>query len=150
MNLSDISSRLKELAIQPGSVFKMTLYPKDGIVPKHKGEESRTKYFVIIGLDDNSVIAGILLINSEINVNKMRAIAPYQHCIYPKDYDFLGEKYRFIDCYRVIELQFNQIVKLGKYIGTISEVDLSKVIDLTNASPVNKPHILKKIGIFKK
>lgn len=43
MNLGDLSSQLKGLSIQPGSVFKMTLFPKDGVTPKNEGDVSRTK-----------------------------------------------------------------------------------------------------------
>lgn len=148
MNLGDFSSQLKGMSIQPGSVFKMTLFPKDGVTPKNEGDISRTKYFVVIGKDENSILVGSLLINSEVNIHMIHAIAPYQHCIYPKDYSFLGNKYRYIDCYRIKELQFDQIIESGEYIGTISKVDMDKVIDLANSSPVNKPLTLKKFGIY--
>lgn len=149
MNLGDFSSQLKGISIQPGSVFKMTLFPKDGVTPKNEGDVSRTKYFVVIGKDKDSILVGSLLINTDVNINMVRAIAPYQHCIYPKDYAFLGDKYRYIDCYRIKELQFSQIIESGEYIGTISEFDLSKAIDLTNASPVNRPQTLIKFGVYK-
>lgn len=148
MNLGDFSSQLKGMSIQPGSVFKMTLFPKDGVTPKNEGDISRTKYFVVIGKDENSILVGSLLINSEVNIHMIHAIAPYQHCIYPKDYSFLGNKYRYIDYYRIKELQFDQIIESGEYIGTISKVDMDKVIDLANSSPVNKPLTLKKFGIY--
>ena len=149
MNLGDLSSQLKGLSIQLGSVFKMTLFPKDGVTPKNEGDVSRTKYFVVIGKDEDSILVGSLLINSDVNINMVHAIAPYQHCIYPRDYSFLGDKYRYIDCYRIKELQFDQIIESGEYIGTISEVDMYKAIDLANASPVNKPLTLMKYGIYK-
>ena len=149
MKLGDFSSKFKGMSIQPGSVFRMTLFPKDGVTPKNEGDKSRTKYFVVIGIDDESLLVGSLLINSDVNINLVHAIAPYQHCIYPKDYAFLGDKYRFIDCYRIKELSFAQIIEDGDYIGTVSAVDLDKAIDLANASPVNKPLTLKKFGIFK-
>lgn len=148
MNLGDFSSQLKGISIQPGSVFKMTLFPKDGVTPKKEGDVSRTKYFVVIGKDEDSILVGSLLINSDVNINMIHAIAPYQHCIYPKDYTFLGNKYRYIDCYRIKELQFDQIIESGEYIGTISKVDMDKAIDLANASPVNKPLTLKKFGVY--
>lgn len=148
MNLGDFSSQLKGISIQPGSVFKMTLFPKDGVTPKNEGDVSRTKYFVVIGKDEDSILVGSLLINSDVNIKMIHAIAPYQHCIYPKDYSFLGNKYRYIDCYRIKELQFDQIIESGKYIGTISKVDMEKAIDLANASPVNKPLTLKKFGVY--
>ncbi len=149
MKLGDFSAKFKGMSIQPGSVFRMTLFPKDGVTPKNEGDKSRTKYFVVIGKDDESLLVGSLLINSDVNINLVHAIAPYQYCIYPKDYAFLGDKYRFIDCYRIKELSFDQIIESGDYIGTISAVDLDKAIDLANSSPVNKPLILKKYGIYK-
>lgn len=149
MKLGDFSSKFKGMAIQPGSVFRMTLFPKDGVTPKNEGDKSRTKYFVVIGKDEESLLVGSLLINSDVNINLVHAIAPYQHCIYPKDYAFLGDKYRFIDCYRIKELSFDQLIEDGDYIGTISAVDLDKAIVLANASPVNKPLTLKKFGVFK-
>lgn len=148
MNLGDLSSQLKGISIQPGSVFKMTLFPKDGITIKNEGDVSRTKYFVVIGKDEDSILVGSLLINSDVNINMIHAIAPYQHCIYPKDYSFLGNKYRYIDCYRIKELQFDQIIESGEYIGAISKVDMDRAIDLANASPVNKPLTLKKFGVY--
>lgn len=148
MNLGDFSSQLKGISIQPGSVFKMTLFPKDGVTPQKEGDVSRTKYFVVIGKDEDSILVGSLLINSDVNINMIHAIAPYQHCIYPKDYSFLGNKYRYIDCYRIKELQFDQIIESGEYIGTISKADIDKAIDLANASPVNKPLTLKKFGVY--
>lgn len=149
MKLGDFSARFKGMSIQPGSVFRMTLFPKDGVTQKNEGDKSRTKYFVVIGKDDESLLVGSLLINSDVNINLVRVIAPYQHCIYPEDYAFLGDKYRFIDCYRIKELSFERIVEDGDYIGTISSIDLNKAIELANASPVNKPLTLKKFGILK-
>ena len=149
MKLGDFSTKFKGMSIQPGSVFRMTLFPKDGVIPKKEGETSRTKYFVVIGKDDESLLVGSLLINSDVNINLVSVIAPYQHCIYPKDYAFLGNQYRFIDCYRIKELNFNQIIDDGEYIGTISSVDLDQAINLANASPVNKPLTLRKYGIYR-
>lgn len=149
MNLGDLSSQLKGISIQSGSVFKMTLFPKDGVTPKNRGDVSRTKYFVVIGKDEDSILVGSLLINSDVNINMVHAIAPYQYCIYPKDYSFLGNKHRYIDCYRIKELQFDQIIESGEYIGTISAFDMDSVINLANASPVNKSLTLKKFGICK-
>ena len=40
MNLGDFSSQLKGLSITPGSVFRMILFPKDGITPKNEGDWS--------------------------------------------------------------------------------------------------------------
>lgn len=148
MKLGESSSVFKGLSINQGSVFKMTLYPKDGVTPQKEGDISRTKYFVVIGKDSDSILVGALLINTEVNVNLITVIAPYQYCIYPSDYDFLGSKCRYVDCYRIKELSYERIVSEGEYIGIISDADMAHVIDLVRRSPVNKPLILRKYGIF--
>lgn len=148
MKLGEFSVQLKEMSVRPGSVFKMTLFPKDSICPKNEGDKSRTKYFVVLGKDEDSILVGSLLINTDVNVNLIKVIAPYQHCIYPKDYQFLGDKYRYIDCYKIKEFQFNDIVADGEFIGTINQQDMDKAIQLANDSPVNKPHILKKYNVM--
>lgn len=148
MNLGELSDKLKGVSVQKGSVFKMTFFPKDGVAPKNASDTSRTKYFVIIGKDKDSILVGSLLINTDVNINLSTIIAPYQHCIYPKDYSFLGNQHRYIDCYRIKEIEFGRIVDDAEYIGTISQADVLRAIQLANASPVNKPLTLKKFGIY--
>lgn len=149
MKLGDFSATLKEISIRPGSVFRMTLYPEDGVTPKNEGDVSRTKYFVVIGIDKDSILVGSLLINSEINSNLNSIIAPYQHRISNTSYGFIGNKDRYIDCYRIKELSYGKITDSGEYIGLISEGDLEKAIELAIASPVNKPRTLLKFGVLK-
>ncbi|MBQ8422429.1 MAG: hypothetical protein IJX11_09240 [Bacteroidales bacterium] len=95
MGLEEFSV-LKSLAIEVGSVFKMTMYPEDKVIPKKEGDVSRDKYFVIIGKTVDSVVVGSLLINTNINSRLFNLISPYQHCISPESYDFLNGKERYI------------------------------------------------------
>ncbi len=147
MKVGNLNS-LKSLSIKAGCVFKMTLYPDDGVVPKKESDNSRTKYFVVLGKDENSILVGSVLINSAINATLINIIAEYQHCIYPSDYEFLMGKYRYVDCYKIKELNFDKIIDEVEFIGSINETDFSKIIKLVNKSPVNKPLTLKKFGIF--
>lgn len=55
MKLRELSVDLKRLSLERGSVFKMTMFREDGIVPKGENSVSRDKYFVVIGVSDNSV-----------------------------------------------------------------------------------------------
>lgn len=146
MELGDISA-LKAHSINVGSVFKMTLYPEDGVKPKNEGETSREKRFVVIGKTDDSVVVGSLLINSEINDKLFMLIGPYQHCIYPDQYEFLNGKERFIDCYKIKEINFDRILQDGEYIGQIDPIDIQEAIRLTKDSPANNNRILKKINL---
>ena len=147
MELSDISA-LKAYSINVGSVFKMKLYPEDGVKPKNEGETSRDKRLIVIGKTDDSVVVGYLLINSEINDKLLMLIGPYQHCIHPDQYDFLNGKDRYIDCYRIKELTFERLLKDGTYIGQVETDDIAEAMRLAKASPVNNNYTLKKFSLL--
>lgn len=147
MALGDLSA-LKALSVDVGSVFKMTLSPKDGIKPKKDGDISRDKYFVIIGKAQDSVIIGSLLINSEINDRLFTLIGPYQHCIYPDQYEFLNGKERYIDCYKIKEFEYIRILQDAEYIGHIDSNDIYEAINLSKSSPANNNQTLKKFDLL--
>lgn len=147
MALGDLST-LKTLSVNIGSVFKMTLTPKDGIKPKNEGDVSRDKYFVIIGKTQDSVIIGSLLINSEINNKLFTLIGPYQHCIYPDQYEFLNGKERYIDCYKIKEFEYSRILQDAEYIGCIDSSDIDEAIILSKSSPANNNQTLQKFNLL--
>ena len=144
MSTLDSIVKFKALSIKPGSVFKMTFYPEDGIVPKNVGDKSRDKYFAIIGIDQDSVLVGSVLINTEINPKMFMKIATLQHRILPDDYDFLGGKERYIDCSSLFEIKYDRALYDADYIGILKEDDLSEIIRLTLTSPFIKKGKLKK------
>lgn len=127
---------LKSLQVAVGSVFRMVFYPKDGVRPKSDKHANRTKYFVIVGIDESGNYIGALLINTDVNINKASIIARYQHCIYPERYCFLNNQYRYIDCYKLFEIDKSRISEEADYIGIIESDDLSKVRTLLTSSPV--------------
>lgn len=139
---------LKRMSLVPGSVFRMELFPEDGVTPKNDGDVSRNKYFVVLGIDNDSILVGSVLINSEINSSLIRVIAPYQHCIYPEDYEFLNDKFRYVDCFLIKELPFERILSSADYIGIINEADMSKIKELAVMSPANRPNVLKRYGLM--
>lgn len=122
----------------------MTLLPEDGVVPKRKGESSRTKYFVIIGVEDDRIIAGSVLINSVINEKMFFRIAEFQHRITPASYTFLTKEESYIDCYNIIEISIDHIIEDAEYIGELLDDDFSCIKKLLHKSPAIKPAILKK------
>lgn len=138
---------LKGIQIQTGCVFRMTLYPQDGVVPKGHDDTSRTKYFVIIGIDDNGDYVGISLINSNINARLCNTIRDYQLCIYPDKYEFLGEHERYVDCYSLKEIERTRILQNGDYIGYIDEDDIEKIRTLLKSSPVIDDMTIQKYSI---
>ena len=91
MALGHFSLDLKRMSIVKGSVFRMTLYPSEGVVPKHKSDISRDKYFVVLGIEGDNLLVGSLLINTQININLIEIIAPYQYLLTCESYEFLNQ-----------------------------------------------------------
>lgn len=143
MRLKDIQI-LKTAQIKVGSIFKMTFYPKDSVTPKGKASTSRSKYFVIAGVDPYGNYVGVTLINTDVNINFARTIAPFQHCIYPEKYDFLKGKYRYVDCYVIRDIEKSRIQQNAEYIGYLEEDDIEKVRTLLRTSPVIDMKTIKR------
>ena len=146
MLLGEIEN-FKEGQIKCGSVFKMVFYPHEGVKPKYHDQESRTKYFVILGCDSENVYVGVTLINSEINKKMARIISQYQHCINSEKYDFLNGKSRYIDCYNIKSISKLRIIKEASYIGYIEQDDLTQVCQLLRQSPVIDARTLQQFGL---
>ena len=54
--------------INKGDVFKMRLTPKEGIIPKNKGDNDRDKYFIVVGQTANNALIGFLLLLIAISI----------------------------------------------------------------------------------
>lgn len=148
MGLGDIEM-LKALAIEVGSIFKMTLRPDDGVTPKNACDTDRTKYFAIIGITEDRIMVASLLVNSSINGHLFNIIGQYQHRILSSDYAFMTKDESYFDCYNIKELMAERIVKEGEYVGTVAEEDLKSIIELAVKSPANKQITLKKYNLIK-
>ena len=147
MELGDFAE-LKSLAIEVGSVFRMTMYPGDKVTPKNEGDTSRDKYFVVIGKTEDSVVVGSLLINTNINSRMFNLIAPYQHCISPEAYAFLKGKERYVSCYEIKKFPTERVIEKAEYIGILSPEDVNVSIELAKKSPVNDKRTLKMFNLI--
>ena len=147
MELGDLAG-LKSLAIEVGSVFRMTMYPEDKVTPKNEGDMSRDKYFVVIGKTEESVVVGSLLINTNINSRMFNLIASYQHCISPASYSFLNGKERYISCYEIKMFPTERIIEKAEYIGILSQEDIDASIELAKTSPINDRRTLKMLNLI--
>ena len=147
MELRDFAE-LKSLAIEVGSVFRMTMYPEDKVTPKKVGDTSRDKYFVVIGKTEDSVVVGSLLINTNINGKMFNLIAPYQHCISSDAYDFLNGKERYVNCYEIKKFPTERVIEKAEYIGMLSTEDVDASIDLAKKSPINDKRTLKMFNLI--
>ena len=147
MDFGDLPE-LKELAIRVGSVFKMELTNAEGVSPKHPGEVSRTKYFVVVGIDDDRIAVASVVINSEINSNLFWRIADYQCRITSSEYDFLSKAESYVDCYDIKLILVAKISQKAEYVGYLSQEDLDEILKIVCASPVNKKAVLKKFHLL--
>lgn len=147
MRLGDLGP-LKEKLIKRGCIFRMTFYPSDGVTPKNPGDVSRNKYFTILGVSDNKILVGCFLINTDINRSLARVLTPYQLCIKASDYDFLGGKDRYLDCYQIKKLEFFRVLEEAEYVGELLEKDIEWAEHLANESILNTDDDLKEFGIF--
>lgn len=135
MSLDDSSLVLKRLLLERGSVFKMTLFRKDGIVPKGGNSISRDKYFVVVGVHHNKIKVGAVVINTDINIKIFHRIAPYQHLLSEKVYHFLNGKDRYVDCYNLFEFDCDRILEHADHIGIIEEQDMIHITEKIRESP---------------
>lgn len=147
MELGDVQA-LRSLVLKVGSIFRMTLLPEDGVIPKNLGDVDRTKYFVVLGIDDDSILVGSVLINSRINDRLFTVIGPYQHRICQMHYTFLTKEESYIDCYRIKEIGYDRILSEAEYVGLLDENDLADIISLTVSSPANKKLVLMKYHLL--
>ena len=138
---------LKKAQIRVGSIFRMEFYPKDRVMPKGEQAIGRTKYFVIVGVDAKGNYVGVSLINTNVNINFARIIAPFQHCIYPDKYEFLRGQYRYVDCYSIRDIEEARIAKNAEYFGYLDEEDLAQVHSLLRGSPAIDPRTIKRYGL---
>lgn len=146
MELDVFPEELRKQAVEIGQVLKMDMYPSDRVRPK-EGADHKVKRFVIIGKNEDKLIAA-LLINSKINEKLFMKIGPYQHEISVDKYGFLDHT-SYIDGYTIREFDIVRVLKSAKYLGTIDEIDLKEAINHACSSPDVKPFILKKFGLKK-
>lgn len=139
---------LREMAVCPGSVFRMRFFPQDGVMPKEKGDLSRNKYFVILGKNNDGEWIALSLINTEINEMLKQRIGGFQYQLSSANYGFLCGKDRFVDCYDMKEVAFERILEQGDYAGLINETDLKAIIKLVNNSPIASVAKLKQYDIY--
>lgn len=148
MKIGDVSA-LKDMTVARGGVFRMTLYPADGITPKHKGETSRDKYFIVLGKAhaDSKLLVASVLINSEINSNKFSLIAQYQYALFADKYPFLKGKDRYVNGADIFEFDAGRISKEAEYITMIEEEDVKEIVRIVNKAPTVKRYMLKRYGL---
>lgn len=155
-NIGDLLSntqkaKLIQNTLSVGSVYRMKLTKNEGVKPKNKEDDSRNKYFVILGFDDVGNVIGFVLINTHVNEELSDVIKDLHYPIKASQYPFLG-KDRFVDCSELKEISKDKFVEMfsgEKEKGQILSDDLDCIIGAVNTSPKVTVKQLKKFGLIR-
>lgn len=131
--------------VQLGDVYKIELSKADGIIPKN-GYDTRKKFFVVLGFDEQGNVYGGILFNSKINQNLPVSIKDYHMPISAKDYPFLLHD-SFLNCTKIFSVTSTHLWK-GEKLGTINTTDFELICSTVCSYPDANPHKLKRFGLI--
>ena len=135
--------------IHRGDVIRMEMTQKEGVKPKNDGEETRNKYFIILGKTEEGKLIGFVLINSNINPHLSSALKDLHYPLCFSKYSFL-EKNSFVDCGQLKEItleNFSDRYKCQSF-GKIDEEDLEYITQAVISSPKETRKHLRKFGLI--
>lgn len=147
--LSDLldDNSLKDIAkktIKVGDVFRIKMDQRNGIIPK-KGDESRNKFFIVLGFDSEGNIYGGVIINSNINQRIPQAIKDWQMPIKCSKYAFL-EHDSFVDCSKLKCASADKF-STWKYLGSVESEDVEIILGTIKESPNETQEHLAMFGL---
>jgi len=149
--LSDgIKSNLISNSAEIGDVFRLKFEPKDGIVPK-RDDDSRNKFFVILGIDDAGTAFGFVVINSIINQHLPLERKNLHYQLKASKYSFLEGKDRFVDCSdfkQISKIRFTELFVGNSLRGKIDDEDLQYIKDAVVSYEDAPKKILKRFGLI--
>ncbi len=131
--------------IRIGDVYRIRMSVENGIVPK-PGDESRNKYFIVLGFDSDGCVYGGVIINSRINANMPLHIKDWHMPIKRSKYGFLDHD-SFVDCSSLKRAPLNKFHSL-RYLGLIDEEDVRLILGTIKESPQESRAHLARFGIL--
>lgn len=138
---------IKDIAqntIKVGDVFRIKMNQKNGIIPK-KGDESRNKFFIVLGFDSEGNVYGGVIINSNINQRIPQAVNDWQMPIKCSKYAFL-EHDSFVDCSKLKSASANKF-STWKYLGSVESEDVEIILRTVKESPNETQEHLAMFGL---
>jgi hypothetical protein len=136
--------KLTVSTIEVGNVFRVNMNEADGIKPK-PGDDSRNKYFVVLGFDTGGNAYGGVIFNTNINPNLAPDIKDWHMPVNHIKYNFLKHKC-FIDCSRLKTANPDKL-RNGQYLGNIDAEDLPLIIGAVKSSPMESKAHLALFGL---
>jgi len=146
-------SKLIASTIKVGSVYRMKLTPAEGVIPKNIEDTGRNKYFVVVGFDQEGNAIGFVLINTNINPNLTEEVRLLHYPILHKNYPFLENTNRFVDCNKIKRItreKFNRLFSADSEAGKLNEEDLTYIFNTIKESPTVTTKELIKYRIVPK
>ncbi len=140
--------QLKKLVtntVEVGDVYRVKMTVKDGVTPKD-GDDSRNKFFVVLGFDDQGTIYGGVIINSKINQNVSQSVKDYHMPISCEKYKFLDHD-SFVNCANLKTKPLSDFVGSPK-LGTVDDDDVELIKETIKNSPNEKKAKLKQFGLL--
>ena len=140
----DDAERILLSNINVGDVFRINMGRETGIVPK-VGDESRNKFFIVLGFDDYGNAYGGVVINSKIN-SRIPYEAQMLHMPISKDkYDFLTHN-SFVDCSELMVVK-REKVATWRYLGHVEEEDTELITETIKSTPFESEARLAQFGL---
>lgn len=144
--LGETADELVRVCTNIGDVHLLNLNQSNGITPKN-GDESRNKFFIVLGYDKDGNIIGGLVINSKINYRLPPSITDFQLPISVEQFPFL-EHNSFVNCSKII-IASKSNFSISTYRGTISDEETLRLIfETVKESPTVNRRLLKDFGII--
>lgn len=135
---------IAQITVKVGDVFRIKMDMTNGIVPK-KGDDSRNKYFIVLGFDSEGNAYGGVIINSRINECVPQAIRDLHMPIKCSVYPFL-EHDSFVDCSKLKTANAAKFC-LWKYLGAIEQDMVELIIGTIRESPNETAEHLAMFGL---
>lgn len=139
-SIKDIS----KISINIGDVFRIKMNNTNGINPK-KGDNFRNKFFIVLGSDDEGMIYGGVIINSNINPNIPPSVKYLHMPIKCSKYPFL-EHNSFVDCSQLKTAEARKF-NSWKFLGSLVEDDVQLIIGTIQESPMETVAHLAIFGL---
>lgn len=120
LSKSELDNIAKQ-AIRIGDVYRIEMNRANGITPK-PGDDSRNKFFVVLGFDAEGNAYGGVIINSEINKNVPQSIQDWHMPIKCSKYHFLSHD-SFVDCSKLKNVSLEKFEK-WEFKGRMDDEDV--------------------------
>lgn len=138
-----LSDKLILSTIQPGVVIRF-----------YDPDSSKEKRVIILGIDEESILASYVRINSEINFNVFRTTDQIdcQYKICSDSNEFLDHD-SYVDCTNLCKCSLSDIVDYIKIrneaiLGAVKQNDLDSIITLVVQSETSVPSQLRMFGLL--